>query len=379
MASYRLAIVTPRFWPLVGDSPSHLLQLAASLRQLGHQPMVVTPRWKRAWPQEMQIGDVPLVRLRGAPRGGWATLRWMYSLAAWLRDQQRLDGILVAGLKHEAYVAVAAARRRDVRLILIAGDDDLAWHRSATLGSRIAARCREAPTIVAPCAAMSKALIGDGYHAARLVHIPRSIDFPAPRTPHSREAARMALASANYDLVTTANTQIALAVGRLDAAHRFGDLVRAWRIVTARRGEARLWIVGDGPDRDALHRQIGDLDQRFRVLLPGTFDSQEELMQTADILLAPGGGASPPRVMLEALAHGIAVVTADGAAARECVEHEQTGLVYPSGEVKSLAAAVLRLIESPADAIRLGAAARTAALSRLSPALEAQAYLKLIE
>ena len=93
--------------------------------------------------------------------------------------------------------------------------------------------------------------------------------------------------------MTTFNSQVALAVGRLDAAHRFGDLVRAWRIVTARRSEARLWIIGDGPERDTLYRQIGDLDQRFRVLLPGTFDCLDDLIQASDMLLIPSASAVP--------------------------------------------------------------------------------------
>src|SRR5438093_7311568 len=141
MAHLRLAIVTPRFWPLVGDAPAHLLQLAESLIALGHEPMVVTPRWQRSWPERMMVGSLPLIRLRGSARGGWSTLRWMYSLAAWLREQggRGLDAVLVSGLKHEAYVALGAARRTGVTTILLAGEDDLEWQSTATLGARIAA------------------------------------------------------------------------------------------------------------------------------------------------------------------------------------------------------------------------------------------------
>ena len=84
-ADLRLAIVTPRFWPLMGDCDMHLLQLAASLISLGHKVTIVTARWKRSWPEQMIVGTAPLVRLRGSPRAGWSTLRWMYSLAGWLR------------------------------------------------------------------------------------------------------------------------------------------------------------------------------------------------------------------------------------------------------------------------------------------------------
>ena len=47
--------------------------------------------------------------------------------------------------------------------------------------------------------------------------------------------ARSALAAVNADLVLTAKATVALAVGRLVTDHRFSDLIRAWRIVTARQ------------------------------------------------------------------------------------------------------------------------------------------------
>src|SRR5215213_6854638 len=142
MSHLRLAIVTPRFWPLIGDRPTHLLRLAQTFIVLGHSSVVVTPQWKRSWPQEMSIGVVPVLRLRGSGRGDWSTLRWMYGLARWL-GKNEFDAILVDGLRHEAYVALGATQRKPRPLALIAGDDDLDWQTTATLGSRIAARCRE--------------------------------------------------------------------------------------------------------------------------------------------------------------------------------------------------------------------------------------------
>ena len=158
----------------------------------------------------------------------------------------------------------------------------MAW--TATLGSRIASRCQEARAIVATSNDLASELSQRGFAADRITVIDRTASIPPPRSPQARIDARAALAAVNYDLATTANTQVALAIGRLDVEHRFGDLVRAWRIVTARRPEARLWIVGDGPERERLYQQIGDLDQRFRALLPGTFDCLDELFQASDAL-----------------------------------------------------------------------------------------------
>ncbi len=378
MAPLRLALATPRFWPHLGDEPRHVLRLAESLIGWGHSVTVVTPQWKRTWPPQMWIGQVSVVRLRGSARGGWSTLRWMYGLAAWLKEQ-RLDGVIVAGLKHEAYVALGATKKTATPTILIAGEDDLGWQRTATLGQRIATRCHEARSVVAPTEELASALKGGGFANDCVTVIRRSTAIPPPRAPKLREDARFALAATNYDLVTTANAQVALAVGRLDEAQRFGDLVRAWRIVAARHSEARLWLVGDGPERDTLYRQISDLDQRFRVLLPGTFDCLEELFQASDMLLAPGAHAVPPLALVEAQAAGLPVVAADSSAVRSQVVHEQTGLLYPAGDFKAIAAAVNRLIEQPGEAVAFGAAARAAAETWPKPEAEARAYVDLIK
>jgi glycosyltransferase involved in cell wall biosynthesis len=358
----------------------HLAQLAESLIDLGHSPIIVTPQWKRSWPQQMIIGRISIVRLRGSARGGWSTLRWMYSLGSWLRDAAvTAEAVLVTGMKQEAYVALGAAHRTGRPTILIAEEDDLAWQRTATLGSRVHDRCSSAQAIIASSGELSEALVGAGFVRQCITTIPRTAAIPPPQNPKGREQARSALATANYDLLTTASTQVALAIGRLEPANRFSDLVRAWRIVTARKPEARLWIVGDGPERERLYRQIGDLDQRFRAMLPGTFDCWHDLYSASDMLLAPAAHLTPPLVMLQAQAAGLPVIAADAAAIRPHIRHQKTGLLFPAGDFKALAAAVLELMEHRATAVRYGAAGRAAAQAATPPHQEAQAYVDLLK
>jgi glycosyltransferase involved in cell wall biosynthesis len=362
----------------VGDSPAQLLGLANALLAGGNDVTVVTPLWKRTWPERMCVGPLAIVRLRGAPRGGLGALRWMYSLSRWLRGAP-LDAVLVAGVKREAYTALGALEAAKPPVVLLAGDDDLPWQHSATFGSRVAARCRAARAIVAPSAAVADELRRAGYRAESLEMIPRGVILPPPRTPATRSAARAALAAVNYDLTTTPTTPVALALGRLDAEHRFGDVVRAWRIVAARHSEARLWIVGDGPERERLYRQIGDLDQRFRAFLPGTFDCSRELLQAANMLIVPSPHSTPPLALVEAQAAGLPVIAADSPAACELLVGGESGTVYPAGDFKTLAAAVLQLIDQPALADAWGAAARALAEARPRAADEAARYAAFIQ
>ena len=71
------------------------------------------------------------------------------------------------------------------------------------------------------------------------------------------------------------------------------------------------------PIATVLYRQISDLDQRFRVLIPGTFDGLDELLQAADLMLVPGGCKAPPLAMLQAMAAGLPVIAASTDGLRE--------------------------------------------------------------
>jgi len=226
---------------------------------------------------------------------------------------------------------------------------------------------------------MAAALLDAGFAAESIESVARgSMEMPA-LGPTSRDTARTSLAGVNADLVVTAKTIVALAVGRLDEAHRFGDLVRAWRIVTARQPDARLWIIGDGPERERLYRQIGDLDQRFRVVIPGTFDCLEELLQASDMLLIPSPFQTPPTVLLDARSIGPPAVVAQAPMAEKFIRNGETGIAYSLGDVKALAAAVLDLIEHPAMGIQLRAASRLESRSATTLVQEAQAYVEIIE
>ena len=125
-----------------------------------------------------------------------------------------------------------------------------------------------------------------------------------------------------------------------------------------------------------MYRQIGDLDQRFRVLIPGTFDGLDELLQAADMYLAPAPHAAPPLALLEAVAAGLPVIAAD--ASQLPWSAAISGLFYPEGDFKTLAAHVLQLLDNPAMAVSLGAQGRAQAQSSPTPASEAAEYGKLL-
>jgi glycosyltransferase involved in cell wall biosynthesis len=104
------------------------------------------------------------------------------------------------------------------------------------------------------------------------------------------------------------------------------------------------------------------------VLLPGTFDFPDELLQAADLFIQPAACEAAPASLYEALAAGLPVVAGDCLGIREVVEPGKTAMVVPPGDPKQLAAAIEQLSDQPAKAVSLGSAARDWSRKQLTPA-----------
>jgi glycosyltransferase involved in cell wall biosynthesis len=374
----RLAIVTARFWPLAGEEEQRLASLARAWIDMGQAITVVAAGWKKSWPQQMCVGPVPLIRLRGAPKSNLSALRWKYSLHRWLRKNAgQFDAVIVAGLRQEAHVAVDAFAKTRFPVVALAQEGDIAWQQATSFGARYARRLRSAAAILASSDSHAARLRRAGYDKGLLHVWPPAADLPAPRSPLQRDAARLALGAVNHDLIAADHIPVALVVSRLEQAGGLAELVRAWRLVTLHHHEARLWIIGDGPGREALYRLICDLDLRGRVVLPGTFDCHAELLAAADFVLVPGCRETTPLSLVRAMAAGLPVVAGDSPSTRESLEDGKTGRLV-SNDPRQWAQVIETLLAEPAGAVALGAAARDWIRTRPGPAECARKLLSLM-
>jgi glycosyltransferase involved in cell wall biosynthesis len=97
-----------------------------------------------------------------------------------------------------------------------------------------------------------------------------------------------------------------------------------------------------------------------RVCLPGWLGPADvdNLLRDADMLVLPSYAENLPMVIVEAFAHGVAVVATPVGAIPEVIEDGVTGLIAPVGDVDAFAAAIQKLANSPALRSSLGSAAR---------------------
>jgi glycosyltransferase involved in cell wall biosynthesis len=154
-----------------------------------------------------------------------------------------------------------------------------------------------------------------------------------------------------------------LFVGRLVERKGVAHLVEAVRLLPADL-DARLTIVGEGPERAALTAQIARLGLEDRVELRGRVG--EEALRAAyaasDVLVLPsildarGDTEGLGVVLLEAMSYGVPVVGSGLGGITDIITDGETGLLVPPADPRRLAEALQRLARDPTLAARLGAA-----------------------
>jgi glycosyltransferase involved in cell wall biosynthesis len=155
-----------------------------------------------------------------------------------------------------------------------------------------------------------------------------------------------------------------LFLGRLGPAKGIGDLLDSFKIIR-HRNDWQATLAGDGAVAETriLVERLGLAE---RVKVPGWLDDDSVTaeLQAADILVLPSWVENLPMCVMEAFAHGLAVICTPVGALPEIVEHEKTGLLVPVNNAPVLASALERLLSNPALRASLGSRARAQHASR---------------
>lgn len=139
-----------------------------------------------------------------------------------------------------------------------------------------------------------------------------------------------------------------LAVGRLVRQKDFPTLLTAFGAVRRARPDARLVILGEGPDREALEAEIMRLGLADSVSMPGFTTNPFSAMAGADLFVLSSRWEGFANVVAEALACGTNVVSTDcPSGPAEILEDGRWGRLAPVGDADALCGAILAALEQP--------------------------------
>ena len=196
-----------------------------------------------------------------------------------------------------------------------------------------------------------------GVAAERITSIPTGID-PRRFAPRDKVSARHALKlPAEVPLIGVVATL------RSWKGHRF--VIDAMPLLAHR--DAQLVIVGEGPQREALQRQVAELGLSARVRLTGHQNEVAPWLAALDVFALPSyANEGVPQALVQAMFVGVPCVTTDVGAISEVALDEHTALVVARENSVALAGAIDRLLGDPQLRTRLIEAARARARAKFS-------------
>jgi glycosyltransferase involved in cell wall biosynthesis len=174
-----------------------------------------------------------------------------------------------------------------------------------------------------------------------------------------------------------------LAIGRLADKKGIDVLLDA----VAKVPDARLEVVGDGPERASLEAQTVSLGLTDRVRFLGRQprDGVVDALRRATAVVIPskvgagGDQEGTPVVLCEAMAAGVPVVASALGGLAECLVDGETGLLVPPGDVDALAQVLDRVVRGDVDLAALSAAAAVEAQRTLDIGAIAGVYDQVLD
>lgn len=205
-----------------------------------------------------------------------------------------------------------------------------------------------------------------GVARDRIVAIPSPIDVDRIR--------ELAACAFDHPWFAAGEPPVVLGVGKLKPQKDFATLVRAFAVLRASR-PARLLILGDGDQREALLSLAQDLGIAADVSLPGYCENPFSAMARAAVLALSSRWEGFSNVTSEALACGCPVVaTRCAGGAAEQLGEGRYGRLVPVGDSTALAAALVATLDHPPPREQLEARA-----DEFPVGLAAGRYLDVLE
>jgi glycosyltransferase involved in cell wall biosynthesis len=160
---------------------------------------------------------------------------------------------------------------------------------------------------------------------------------------------------------------VVILAARMLWAKGIGEFVDAARLLREQKVEARFVLVGESDPGNPSAVPVWQLEQWHDsgvVEWWGACSDMPRVFAEAHVVCLPSYyPEGVPKVLIEAAACGRPIVTTDVPGCREVVRHEENGLLVPTRDPVALAAALRRLIMSPALRDFLGRRGREIAVA----------------
>lgn len=200
--------------------------------------------------------------------------------------------------------------------------------------------------------------------------VSNSVDTDVFCAIESRESVRERLGIADETLLVGM-----VAMMRPEKRHEM--MLRGFRRVLDNRSNAKLLLVGDGPQRAHIQTLVQTLHLEGAVLFAGAVDDAWRYLGACDIAVLTSAHEGSPNAVVEAMAMGLPVVATAVGGIPDLVAEGRTGFLVRAEDDERLAARLIELLDSKSIRNTFGQAAQAVAIERFSISASVSAHLSL--
>ncbi|MFA6106324.1 MAG: glycosyltransferase [Patescibacteria group bacterium] len=142
---------------------------------------------------------------------------------------------------------------------------------------------------------------------------------------------------------------LAIYTGRISYEKNIAEVIKVFALAAKKFTDARLLIVGDGPEKENLEKFAHELGISDRVKFAGFLFGAElvKALQAADVFITASLSENQPVSVLEAMSCGLPVIASRAAGIPEIVKDGENGFLAAPGNTEEMAEKLIALLADP--------------------------------
>lgn len=161
----------------------------------------------------------------------------------------------------------------------------------------------------------------------------------------------------NSKEVSKLNNNAVIAVGRFDPIKDFSSLLNVMHIAVKENPNLKLYLLGDGEEREKLKILISEYKLKENIVMPGFVSTEKvkKYMLKSDAYIMTSKRDCFPMVILESFNYGIPVISYEILTGpKEMIEENYNGLLIKNRNCEEMAQKINELINNPQKLKQLG-------------------------
>jgi len=327
----------------IGGTERHLLSLVSSLNRKKFNPSVISLSEDSALTEDFHKVGCEVFSLDRYTQG---RIRALLKLIKLLKENQP-DIIHVFSYASRAGI-LAGKISRVSKLIVSFRTDPFRW---MTPIDRILIHNTDA-VIENSFASLSRYKVNNQNSSQKTFVIHNGIDL------HDFDRKLCAVTTRRNEGISDHSGKILIAVATLRPVKYLQHLLQAFSVILQKVPSAKLWMIGDGGERQKLENLSRDLGIFNCVQFWGMQTNVPSILRKGKIGILSSKHEGLSNAIIEYMAAGLPVVATDVGGNSELVVNGETGYLIPFNDIEAMANAIVRLLQDESLAERLGKAGR---------------------